>query len=35
MKLIAERLAFMVERKVLEIEGVCGACRASEAGKPS
>ena len=34
-KLIAERLAFMVERKVLEIEGVCGACRASEAGKPS
>lgn len=32
---IAGRLAFIVERKVLEIEGVCEQCRGGEVGRPS
>ena len=32
---IAQRLAFTVGRKVLEIEGLCDGCRAGEAGRPS
>ena len=32
---IAERLAFTVGRKVLEIEGLCALCRSTEPGRPS